>query len=114
MYYYISKGKTALVTAQFEEFNSNFQQLERVFQEVTGRAFLPGQQFSQVLQIFPGFNGIDWEVKVRAPGKETDSSDAPIEQSQCHRLKKKKKCIFGGVLLASVVGLAVVCILLIK
>ena len=59
MYYYISKGKTALVTAQFEEFNENFKQLERVFQEVTGRAFLEEQQFSKVLQIFPGYNGID-------------------------------------------------------
>ena len=37
-----------MVTAQFEKFNSNFKQLEVVFQEVTGKPFRPGQKLSAV------------------------------------------------------------------
>lgn len=42
-----------MVTAQFEKFNANYKQLEVVFQEVTGRAFKPGQVFS-VMEIRNG------------------------------------------------------------
>ena len=35
-----------MVTTQFEKFNSNFKQLEDVFQEVTGIPFRPGQKLS--------------------------------------------------------------------
>ena len=60
MHYYICKEKPAVVTAQFEDFNSNFHQLEQVFKEITGTDFLPGrQQFTQVLHSFPVGSVVD-------------------------------------------------------
>ena len=46
MHYYIHTGRLDMVTSHFEKFNSNFKQLEVVFQEVTGKPFRPGQKLS--------------------------------------------------------------------
>ena len=45
VHYYISTEKADMVTIQFEKFNSDYMQLERVFLEVTGTDFEPGQRF---------------------------------------------------------------------
>ena len=51
MHYNISKKNVTSVTVQFEEFNANFEQLKSVFEEVTGKAFVPGHKFSVSEQV---------------------------------------------------------------
>ena len=51
VHYNISKKNVTLVTAQFDEFNANFEQLKTVFQEVTGKVFVPGRKFSVSEQV---------------------------------------------------------------
>ena len=69
-----------MVTAQFEKFNANYKQLEVVFQEVTGRAFKAGQEFS-VMEIRNGQVMEDFQTNIErkfSPQADKDTCNISI------------------------------------
>ena len=87
VHYNISKKNVTSVTAQFDEFNANFEQLKTVFQEVTGKAFVPGRKFSVSEQVLE-FHGTIMYLS-RNEGSNSWTSDGawdlwghPIEVAQ--------------------------------